>query len=119
MTVKENKENSQILRINVLKNRYVTDGNIWTIDETIFNENTRLFLAINLKTRAIVGYIIYKNFLNEDILIELYNKLFSQNKGNNPTIIHPDNEPIFSSKLIVDFLSNRNIKQFFTLSNKN
>lgn len=83
-----------------------------------FNENTKLFLAINLKATAILGYIIYNNFLNEDVLIELYDKLFSQNKENNPTIIHSDNEPIFSSKLIIYFLSNRNIKQSFTLNNK-
>ena len=102
-----------------LQNGYVTNGNIWTIDETLFNENRRLFLPINLKTRTMSGYIIYKNFLNEDILIDWYDKLFFQNQRNNPTIIHSDNEPIFSLKLIVYFLSSRNIKQSFTLDNKN
>lgn len=76
MTVQKNKEKSQILKINVLQNRYLTDVNIRTIDETIFNESTILFSVVNLKTRAIVGYVIYRNFLNEDIIMELYDKLF-------------------------------------------
>lgn len=83
------------MKINVLQNRSLTDGNIETIDETIFNESRTLFLIINLKTRAIVGYIIYRNFLNEDIIMELYDKLFFQNQSNNPILIHSDNEPIF------------------------
>lgn len=94
-------------KVNVLQNRYITDGNIWTIDETIFNNNTRLFLVVNIKTRAIVGYIIYKSYLNEEILIELYEKIFLHNKLNNPTIIDSDNEPVFSSKTLLKFLAEK------------
>ena len=54
-----------------LKNRYVTDGNIWTIDKTILNVNTKLFMFINLKTRAILGYILHQNILNEKLIIGL------------------------------------------------
>ena len=54
-----------ILQVNVLKSRYVTDGNIWTVDETIFNLDTKLFMVINLKTRAILGFILHQSVLNE------------------------------------------------------
>ena len=47
MTVTDKSEDNPILKTNILKNRYVTDGNIWTIDETIFNKNTKLFLIVN------------------------------------------------------------------------
>ena len=67
-----------ILQVNILKNRYLTDGNIWTIDETIFNIDTKLFMIINLKTRAILGYILHQNILNEELIIELYQELFNQ-----------------------------------------
>lgn len=60
-TSAESRANDEKLnKINVLQNRSVTDGNIWTIDE-----------------------------------------------------------PIFSSKLILDFRLRGKIKQFFTLDNKN
>lgn len=104
---------------NILKNRYVTDGNIWTIDETIFNKNTKLFLIVNIKTRAIIGYSTYKNHLTEEILIELYEEIFSNNALNNPIIIHSDNEPIFKSQSLLDFLSSKQVKVSFTLANKN
>jgi hypothetical protein len=42
------------INTNLLENRYVTDGNVWTVDETIFNDETKLFLVVSLKTRAIL-----------------------------------------------------------------
>ena len=60
MIVHKNEEKSQILKINVLQNKYVIDRNMWIIDE-----------------------------------------------------------PIFSSKLIVNLFCRRNVKQSFTLGNKN
>ena len=119
MTVPNKSENNPIFKTNILKNRYVTDGNIWTIDETIFNKNTKLFLIVNIKTRAIVGYSIYKNYLTEEILIELYEEIFSNNSINNPIVIHSDNEPTFSSQLLLDFLFSKRVKVSFTLANKN
>lgn len=96
-----------------------TSQQIWTINETIFNIDTKLFLVINLKTKIIVGYIIYKKPLNEDILIELYDQIFKHYKNNNPIIIHSDNEPVFSSNNLVEFLASKKIKISFTRSNKN
>ena len=103
--------NEQIIKINGLKNRYVTDGNIWTIDETIFNSSTRLFLVINLKTRAIVGYIFFKNYLNDEILIELYEKIINQAPANKPNIIHSDNDPTFSSSKVIKYLSDNRFQR--------
>lgn len=108
-----------ILKVNLLKNRYITDGNIWTVDETIFNKKTKLFLIVNLKTRAIIGFIIYQNNLNEDIIIELYKTIFNQYGENNPIILHSDNDPIFKSDNILQFLANRGIEVSFTGGNKN
>lgn len=47
-----NKNEKPILWVNILENRYVTDGNIWAIEETIFNPDTKLSMIINLKTKA-------------------------------------------------------------------
>ena len=91
MIVSNKRENNPIFKTNILKNRYLTDGNIWTIDETIFNKNTKLFLIVNIKTRVIVGYSIYKNYLTEEILIELYEEIFSNNSINNTMVIYYDN----------------------------
>ena len=119
MTVQYKSENNQSFKTNIIKNRYVTDGNIWTIDETMFNKNTKLFLIVNIKTRAIVGYSIYKNYLTEEILMELYEEIFLNNSTNNPIVIHSDNQPIFNSQPLLDFLSSKKVKVSFTLTNKN
>ena len=36
-------KNNQNIETNIIRNRYITDGNIWTIDETVFNKNAKLF----------------------------------------------------------------------------
>ena len=91
MTVSYKSEDNSIFKNNILKNRYLTDGNIWIIDETIVNKNTKLFLIVNIKTRAIVGYSIYKNYLTEEIFIELYEEIFLNNSINNPMVIYYNN----------------------------
>jgi hypothetical protein len=40
--------------INLINNRYLTDENIWIIDESTFNDKT----VVDLKTRAILDYIL-------------------------------------------------------------
>lgn len=111
-------ENEKIfLQVNILKNRYLTDCNIWTIDETIFNIDTKLFMIINLKTRAILGYILHKSILNEELIIELYQKLFNQ--YNNPIVIHSDMEPAFSSTLVRNFLKKEGVGISSTTGAKN
>ena len=114
-------KNNQNIETNIIRNRYITDGNIWTIDETIFHKNTKLFLIVNIKTRAIVCYSIYKNYLTKEILIELYKEIFLKNSTDNPTVIHSDNELTFKSQTLslLDFLSSKNIKVSFTLASKN
>lgn len=62
MTVRINYKDKPILKINLLGNRYVTDGNIWTIDEII--------IELYIYSLYIVNYLISKN---------------------NPIIIHSDN----------------------------
>ena len=108
-----------ILQVNVLKNRYVTDGNIWTVDETIFNLDTKLFMVINLKTRAILGSILHQSVLNEELIIELYQDLFNQYNGDKPLAIHADMEPAFSSDLVRKFLKREGVELSSTLGVKN
>ena len=107
------------LKINILNNRYVTDGNIWTVDETIFHAKTMLFLVVNLKTRAIIGYILHSDCKNKDLIIKLYEKILEQKDiGQEPIFIHSDLEPAFISDKVRTFLHENNIEMSSTLKNK-
>lgn len=75
-----------------INNRYVTDGNIWTVDETLFNDEVFVFLVINIKTRAILGYILSYKKIYGYYIFELY-KLILDNypfKDQSPLIVHSD-----------------------------
>lgn len=104
---------------NLINNRYITDGNIWTIDETIFNDTTKLFLMVSLKTRAILGYIIHEDNINDDLIIELYQKVLDRYHNESVLIIHSDTEPKFRSNRIKDFLEEEIIKISTTKGSKN
>lgn len=114
-----NKSDNSIVHVNILENRYITDSNIWTIDETIFNSTTKSFMFVNLKTRAILGYILHQEVLNEEIILKLYNKLLDRYNENKPIVIHSDMEPSFSSEKVVNFLKEEGIKKSTTLGSKN
>lgn len=49
----------------------------------------------------------------------MYEEIFSNNALSNPIIIHSDNEPIFKSQSLLDFLSSKQVEVSFTLANKN
>jgi len=100
-------QNELVFQVNKLNNRYVTDGNIWTVDETIFNSDTKLFMAVNLKTRHILGYILHQDKIESDLLIEFYNQMFENSSNNCPIIIHSDNEPAFINEKVKIFLANQ------------
>jgi integrase len=98
------------IETNLLDNRYVTDGNIWTVDETIFNEETKLFLVVSLKTRAILGYMQGKNCQNEDLIIELYKQILEEYEFSGPPcVIHSDMEHAYHSKKVRKFLGDHNV----------
>lgn len=98
------KEKDTILKINHLKNRYVTDGNIWTVDETMFNESTYVFLVINIKPRAILGYGIGHKEISTEYIVELYNTILDNYplKDQNPRIVHSDTKCDYFTKDIVN-----------------
>ena len=109
-----------IVKINKLNNRYVTDGNIWTIDETMFNDNVFVFLVINIKTRAILGYIIGHKKASEGYIKELY-KIILDNypfKDQSPLIIHSDAEDEYFSTHLVKFFKEENIDISVGISDK-
>jgi hypothetical protein len=98
------------IKTNLLENRYVTDGTIWTIDETIFNAETKLFLVVSLNTRAILGYIQGKNCRNEDLVIELYEEILDEYEfASKPCFVHSDMEQTYHSEKVQEFLSEKGI----------
>lgn len=108
------------IKTNLLENRYVTDGVIFTVDETIFNEETRLFLVISLNTRAILGYIQTPYCIDEHLLIELYTKILDDYEfQSTPCFIHSDMEPSFNSEKVSKFLESNGIYLSSTLGGKN
>jgi len=108
--MKIEKHDNFYIETNLLDNRYVTDGNIWTVDETIFNEETKLFLVVSLKTRTILGYIQAKNCQNEDSIIELYKRILDEYEFSGPPcVIHSDMEPAYHSKNVSEFLGDHNV----------
>lgn len=108
--MKIEKPDNFYIETNLLDNRYVTNGNIWTVDETSFNEETKLFLVVSLKTRAILGYIQGGNCQNEYMIIELYKRILDEYEFSGPPcVIHSDMEPAFHSKNIREFLGEHNV----------
>lgn len=99
-------ENKLIFQVNKLQN----NGNIWTVDETIFNPDTKLFMAVNLKTRHILGYILNQDKIESDLLIEFYSQMFENYSNNCPVVIHSDNEPAFINEKVKKFLSSQEPK---------
>jgi site-specific recombinase XerD len=108
--MKIEKPDNFYIETNLLENRYVTNGNIWTVDETSFNEETKLFLVVSLKTRTILGYIQGGNCQNEDMIIELYKRILDEYEFSGPPcVIHSDMEPALHSKNIREFLGDHNV----------
>jgi hypothetical protein len=104
---KDMKQKNPVLKVNRLQNRYVTDANIWTVDETFFTENIWLFLVINLKTRAILGYILSHKPVTGNDIVELYSKILENyNADQRPLIVHSDLAPSgeYSSPAVTKFL---------------
>lgn len=99
-----NKLSKPILQVTILENQDVINGNIWSIHETNFNLNTKLFIVIHLKTRAILSYILYETVLNEKIITELYQKLLNQSNYNNIIEVHSEMNPTFNSDKVKEFL---------------
>lgn len=125
--IKIRKPANYIIKSNLLKNRYTTDGIIWTVDETIFNSKTRLFVVVNLKTRAILGYITSNYCLTDDLILELYKEILKNNKFNNtpyfinttPSFVHSDMEEAFHSEKVQEFLGKQKIYISITEGEKN
>ena len=88
---RENEDQDTILKVNKLQNCYVTDGNVWTVDETFFSEKISLFLVINLKTRAILGYVLGHQLVVDHYVAELYRTILNNYQvDQSPLIIHSD-----------------------------
>ena len=109
-----------VVKTNLLKNRYVTDGIIWTVDETIFNKETKLVLVISINTRAILGYIYGRNCQNEDLILELYKKILDDYEFSiKPCFVHSDMEETYHSEKVQKFLESEKIYVSTTEGRKN
>lgn len=109
-----------IFKINKLNNRYVTDGNIWTVDETMFNDEVFVFLIINIKTRAILGYILSHKKMHGNYIFELY-KLVLDNypfKDQSPLIVHSDKENEYFTPRILKLFKKENIQLSLAVADK-
>lgn len=113
---------------NELKNEYVVNYNIWTIDETILSNHYAVFIVINIKTRAVIGFAVkrfnsnnpqteivnknnntrYKVCLNADEILDVYQVLFEA--GCLCEMIHSDNNPVYFSPKIKKLLKEKDIK---------
>ena len=95
---------------NLIKNQYITNGTVWTVDETFFGETFILFLIISLKSRAIIGLILSKKRAQEDEILELYELLVQEIKGGTPHIIHSDCALEYQTNKIKQFCKEHNIQ---------
>lgn len=110
--------NSDIIP-NKINRQYTTNHNIWSVDETFFNKSQVLFLVVNNKTRAIIGFI-YKRSSNEgnprgksiyctaEDILYLYKQLIDQKRS--PEIIHSDTNPTYVATIIQQFCQNKGIE---------
>ena len=114
------KPNNFYIKTNLLENRYITDGHIWTVDETIFNQETKVFLVVSLKTRAILGFIQASENITDDIIIELYDQILSNYSFKfTPVFVHSDMEESYHSKKVIKFLEDHKIYISVTEGYKN
>lgn len=114
------KNKNFLLQVNKLKNRYVTDGNVWTVDTTEFNDTQNAFIVINLKTKAILGYILSSKSIQDDYILELYKTILDNYplKNQNPIIIHSDLAEEYNTDQIQKYLDKENIQISLSLSDK-
>lgn len=75
---------------NIINNQYVTDSTIWSVDETFYTSKIVVFVAINIKTKAIIGRIFSTKPVQDSHIIELYSLIIEQNNNQKPIIIHSD-----------------------------
>jgi integrase len=104
---------------NKISNQYVVNNNVWCVDETYFSKNISLFLIINLKTKALLGFILkqntnYEKFNNitvqidDELICEIYEQLFKNHIV--PDIIHSDSQPNYISNNVKDLCNNYNVQ---------
>ena len=60
--------------------------------------------------RQLMRLYLIQNYLTEEIFIELYEEIVSSNSINNPIVIHSENESIFKSRSLLNFLSSKKVK---------
>ena len=105
---------------NTIQDNYVTNSNIWVVDETFFSSQFSLFLVTNLKTRAILGFGFKVNKTNQtnnaelhsDDIFELYQEL--TNEFAMPLKIHFDQKPSYQSQKIIEWSNQNNIELSIT-----
>lgn len=76
-----------------------------------FSEKIFLFIAINLKTHALLGYILGHQPASSFYIVELYKKILTNyNVNQNSLIIHSDLKVKYTSSEVQKFFAKENIK---------
>lgn len=89
------------------KNKYIVNCKTWAIDETILNESFTIFIVIDIKTRAILGFSLLQYDISPEIIVELFTSIIKNFEK--PKYIHGDNKPIYWSFPVRTFCRDQNI----------
>jgi len=99
------------IQINSLSHLDAVDGNIWGMDDIIFNSTTKLRIVFNVKTKAILGSILFQEKLATEIMDTFYQNLFDRYETKDTIRVDSKND---SNKLVFDLICER-IQEFVTL----
>ena len=81
------------------------------MDETFFSEKISLFLVINLKTRAILSYVLGHQLVVDHYVAELYRKILNNyHVDQNPLIIHSDLKAEYTGPEVRKVFAEENIE---------
>lgn len=56
------------LKINTLNKKDGINGNLWKVDEIIFNPTNKLLMIRNLKTKVILGFTLHSDILDQEVI---------------------------------------------------
>jgi integrase len=63
------------LKINTLNKKDVIDGNLWGVDEIIFNPTSKLLMVRNLKTKVILGFTFHSDIFDQEVIDQFHQNL--------------------------------------------
>jgi hypothetical protein len=71
-------------------NTFMINGSNWNMDEIHFNATTHLWMVVNTTTNVIVGYQIYSDNLDQELIQKLCHDLQNRYDPNHKVKIHSE-----------------------------